>query len=63
MFDFRLSRKGETKINMSRYTRDKLMKMEPDLLRAILRERTHHTLEHRINSIIADKKEPYSVLS
>lgn len=41
-----------------RFSRDNLMRLDPDLLRSIIRERTHHTLEHVVYSIMAGKAEP-----
>jgi len=39
-----------------RYTRDDLMKMEPVCLRALFRERVHHTIEVEIYPILLGKK-------
>ncbi len=39
-----------------RYTRDDLMKMEPVCLRALFRERVHHTIEVEIYPILLERK-------
>lgn len=46
----------------NRCSRDNLMQMDPALLRAVIRERTHHTLEHPLYPIIAGSMEPPSDL-
>ena len=41
-----------------RFSRENLMNMEPELLRAVIRERTHHTLEFYIDHIEQGGKAP-----
>jgi nitroreductase len=41
-----------------RYTRDDLMKMDPACLRALFRERVHHSIEVNLYPILLGKKKP-----
>lgn len=40
-----------------KYARKNLMEMDPDLLRAIIRERTHHTLELQVYRILSGSED------
>ena len=45
------------KIMEEPYTRDDLMEMEPSLLRSLLRERTHHSIECELYPILLGRKD------
>jgi len=52
-----LSRVTVWRIGGDPYTREDLMKMEPVCLRALFRERVHHTIEVEIYPILLGRKE------